>query len=394
MLRGQAREPETAWRPPHGITRTLVSTICGAARDPVRSQCYPAGVGRMFEHKRAIAVAGAALIAIVAAPFPWAANAPASRPTETAASAPPPASSAPAQAAPPPAAPRGGLTIVKPRALEIVSGKVTIEVGVPEALGAPAVEVLVDGAVVGRLTAPPYQLSYDFGDTLRPRKIGARIAEGPGSGMRAEITTRGFDARKIDQIARVDLVSLYVSVRDGSGRYITDLPSQRFRVLDSGRPQQITHFGLEQRPLAAAIVIDCSFSMKGEMMQAARDAATRFVKSLRPDDRAMVVTFSDAPTLASDLTVDRESAVAAIGSAEAKGGTALYDAIYMTADRLSREDGRKVIVLLSDGRDEAQNGIEPGSLHTFDEALEKSLRSEAILFTIGFGKKLATERDF
>src|SRR5262249_56594112 len=58
------------------------------------------------------------------------------------------------------------------------------------------------------------------------------------------------------------------------------------------------------------------------------------------------------------------------------------------------EDGRKVIILLSDGHDEAQNGIEPGSLHTFEEALEKSLRSEAILFTIGFGKKLASEKDF
>ena len=341
----------------------------------------------MFEHKRALAVACAAIIAVVAGPVPEAADTTASRPPESSASPPPPAAQAPA-------APRGGLTIVKPRALEIVSGKVTIEVGVPEALGTPAVEILVDGAVVGRLTAPPYQLSYEFGDALRPRKIGARITEGPGSGLRAEITTRGFDARKIDQVARVDLVSLYVSVRDGSGKYITDLPSQRFRVLDSGRPQQITHFGLEQRPLAAAIVIDCSFSMKGEMMQAARDAATRFVKSLRTDDRVMVVTFSDAPALASDLSVDREPAVGAIASAEARGGTALYDAIYMTADRLSREDGRKVIVLLSDGRDEAQNGIEPGSLHTFDEALEKALRSEAILFTIGFGKKLATERDF
>ena len=108
----------------------------------------------------------------------------------------------------------------------------------------------------------------------------------------------------------------------------------------------------------------------------------------------MVVTFSDAPAIVAELDSGREKAIAAIAGAQAKGGTALYDAIYMSADRLSREDGRKVIILLSDGHDEAQNGIEPGSLHTFEEALEKSMRSEAILFTIGFGKKLSSEFDF
>ena len=310
-------------------------------------------------------------------------------------STPPPSTPAPPEGKAAQASPKGGLSIVKPRSIEILSGKQTVEVRVPSDLeGVPVVEILVDGASAGRLTSPPYQVTFDFGDALRSRRISARIVEGPGTGLHAEIVTRGFDTKEINQVARVDLVSLYVSVRDPSGKYVTDLGSGRFRVFDSGRPQEITHFGLEHRPLAAAILIDCSYSMHGEPIEAAREAATRFVKSLAPEDRAMVVTFSDTPAVVSELSAGRDKAVAAIASAEAKGGTALYDAIYMSADRLSREDGRKVIVLLSDGHDEAQNGIEPGSLHTFEEALEKALRSEAILFTIGFGKKLATEKDF
>ena len=165
-------------------------------------------------------------------------------------------------------------------------------------------------------------------------------------------------------------------------------------MTDSGRPQELSYFGTERRPLAVAVVIDSSFSMKGEPIAAAREAAIRFVKTLAPEDRAMVVSFSDDVRVLRDLTGERDAASAAIASVDARGGTALYDAIYQVADRLSREEGRKVIVLLSDGRDEAQNGLEPGSLHTFEEALEKSLRSEVILFTIGFGKKLESERDF
>jgi Ca-activated chloride channel family protein len=108
----------------------------------------------------------------------------------------------------------------------------------------------------------------------------------------------------------------------------------------------------------------------------------------------MVVAFSDEPRILADPTSDKERLTQAIATIEAKGGTALYDAIYETSDRLGREEGRKVIVLLSDGRDEAQSGVEPGSLHTSEEALEKALRSEAILFTIGFGRQVEKEMDF
>ena len=70
------------------------------------------------------------------------------------------------------------------------------------------------------------------------------------------------------------------------------------------------------------------------------------------------------------------------------GGTALYDAIWRTSTLLDEFDGRRVMVLLSDGKDESSSGLEPGSLHTLEEALEQALRSEVMIFPIGLGTGL------
>ena len=287
--------------------------------------------------------------------------------------------------------------IVRPQPIEILSGvqEIEVEITVPaDGAAPPEVEVSVDGTVVARLDHLPYRATFDFGQSLVSRRITARIASGPMTGQSAEIATRALDLRKVDEVARVSLVTLYVSVRTSSGKYVTDLPRESFEVYDEKVRQELVHFGMEKRPLVVAILIDTSFSMGGEPLGAARAAAIRFVKSLSAEDRAMVIAFADAPRVLIEPTTDRERLASVLGKLEAKGGTALYDAIYAASDRLTREEGRKVIVLLSDGRDEAPSGIEPGSLHTFEEALEKALRSEAILYTIGFGKQVEHETDF
>jgi hypothetical protein len=217
------------------------------------------------------------------------------------------AASSPAPSSPdglPPAG-RGSFRIVAPRAIEILSGSQPIEVALPAsiAVGPPStVQISVDGMVVARLEAPPYRTVFDFGTALTPRRIDARVVSGPGEGLTASITTRGFDTRSINQVARVDLVTLYVSVRTAGGKYITNLDQEAFRIIDNGQRQTLTYFGVERRPLAAAILLDTSFSMRGDPIAAARDAATRFVKTLAPGDRVMVMSFSDSPRLLQDLT--------------------------------------------------------------------------------------------
>jgi VWFA-related protein len=102
----------------------------------------------------------------------------------------------------------------------------------------------------------------------------------------------------------------------------------------------------------------------------------------------MVVTFNDRVRVTQDFTPDRDLLGAAIMATSANGGTALYDAVWRTSRMLRDFDARRVIVLLSDGKDEATSGFEPGSLHTLDEALDQALRSEVMVFSIGLGKAL------
>jgi VWFA-related protein len=107
----------------------------------------------------------------------------------------------------------------------------------------------------------------------------------------------------------------------------------------------------------------------------------------------MVVAFSDEVNVLQEITSATKSMAVAIDSVTAGGGTALYDAVWRTSKKLEEFDGRRVLVLLSDGKDEDAGGFGPGSLHTLEEALNQALRSEVILFSIGLGRKLDAEFD-
>ena len=181
-------------------------------------------------------------------------------------------------------------------------------------------------------------------------------------------------------------------VFDRSGQYVTGLFREDFVVLEDGAKQEIARFATEQLPLRVAIVLDTSLSMSRERrLDSAQQAALNFLGALQPADEALVVAFADRVEVAQDVTTDRSALAAAIDASEAQGGTALYDAIFRTAKRLEEFDGRRVMVLLSDGRDEAANGFEPGSLHTLEEAVNQAVRSEVMVFAIGLGKRLDEE---
>ncbi len=280
-----------------------------------------------------------------------------------------------------------------PKNFATVVGRSVIELAVraPEGVRVERVVVSVDGKKVATLDAPPWKTPWDAGDATEPHFLEAVLVFADGSQARAAVRTSPL---RIDQYEQVSLVNLYAIVRDRQGNYVSDLTRDRFRVTENGRAQVIERFSDEWKPLRIAIVIDTSLSMQGDKLEAAREAALSFLGGLRPDDQGMVVAFSDAVEIAQPLTSDRTLLQSAIEKTHARGGTALYDAIWRTADQLEKFDGRRVIVLLSDGRDEAASGLEPGSLHTEEEALDRALRSEAMIFAIGFGRNLAAEWDF
>ena len=290
------------------------------------------------------------------------------------------------------AAPGGpSIRIIRPRAGEVLSGPTIIEAEVRE-LPAASVEFFVDGRSVGTARTPPYRVEFDFGDSLGSRRIRAVAIDDAGKPlMSANIVTRSF---KVDQLASVDLVNLYVTVRDKSERLVQGLGPADFRVLEDGRQQLISHFSGERLKLAVALTLDCSLSMRGDRIEEARASAMRFIDRLEPADRAMVVCFNREARVVQELSSDTVALKKAVMSCEPVGGTALYDAVYAAADLLAPIEGRKVMVLLSDGRDESESGLEPGSLHLLEEALDRALRSEVILYAVGVGNNLDEEMDF
>lgn len=284
------------------------------------------------------------------------------------------------------------LRFVSPRegAPAIGLSRAELAMELPGGVDVAEMRLLVDGRLAGVLQRPPWVFTWEAGDGERAHQLEAVARLSDGSMLRAAVATAPL---RFQQVERVDLVEVYAIVRDRSGNYVHGLDSDSFRLFDNGRPQRIDRFSAERRPLRLAIVLDNSLSMKGARIEAAREAALGLLDALEEGDDCLVLAFSDTVRVLQEPTADRGALARAIGSVQVDAGTALYDALWRASEILEPFDGRKVVVLLSDGQDEAANGIEPGSLHTFEEALDRALRSGVMAFTVGVGRNLDEQRD-
>ena len=183
----------------------------------------------------------------------------------------------------------------------------------------------------------------------------------------------------------VPLVLLNVTVTDQANNYILDLKMDDFLVYEKGHQQKVSYFERTVRPITMAILLDTSGSMQNKI-ETAQEAATEFVKSsLRVQDQALVMEFNTKPSLLRDFTNDIEVISQAIKKTQARGGTALYDALYQALERLRFLKETKAVILLSDGRDESYIGSGPGSKHQLDDVISLANRTDAIIYSIGLG---------
>ena len=280
------------------------------------------------------------------------------------------------------------VALVSPATGVPIIGPVTIAF---EIRGVPAVQVeeaavLLDGKKLATLTRPPWSTVVDAGDDLRSRTIEIRVTLLGGQLISTRVQSQKPQATEVE----VRLVNLGVTVLDPKGKPAMDLRRDEFQVQDAGKPVEIERWEAGPAPLAVAFALDSSMSMEGDPVQEAKRAVRSFIEKLTPRDRMMVVSFSDDVHELVPLTDDRESTLAAVDKLVAAGGTALYDAIFSTAHRMRAvpPDYRRVVVLLSDGRDEAASGMEPGSFHTLDEAIHETHQADAAVFSIGVGPEL------
>ena len=183
----------------------------------------------------------------------------------------------------------------------------------------------------------------------------------------------------------VDLVSLHVTVTDPEQHYVTGLRREDFAILEDGKRQELTLFGVSEAPLALAVLLDSSASML-DNLAIMQDAAAGFVRELRPRDVATIIEFDTQAQILSYFTSDRGALETAIRQTWPDGATALYDALYIGLkefDKLRAEDAngdtrRRAMVVLSDGDDTS-------SVVGLKDTLELARRAGVVVYAIGIG---------
>jgi len=178
----------------------------------------------------------------------------------------------------------------------------------------------------------------------------------------------------------VNLVELPVMVTDKSGLPVTDLKEADFTVLENGKLQKINTFNYASNvPIAAGVLIDHSGSMKPRMEQAKSAALEFFKKIMRPGDRAFVTGFAFDAKSASPFVTDVSSLQSQVNAIpEASGGTALYDAIVTGLYRFRTLQGRRALIILTDGEDTT-------SRTSYEETLTYARSARVPLYFIGVG---------
>ena len=167
----------------------------------------------------------------------------------------------------------------------------------------------------------------------------------------------------------------YVTVVDANNRLVTDLTRDDFEILDNGRPQELTIFDNEVRPFSVVVMLDTSISMTHRLKDLYA-GAEQFLLRLLPHDKATVGAFNDKIEFASGFTSDRNSLISALKHLDFGNETRLYDAVHASLDQLEKVEGRKVILLFTDGADF-------GSRQGSGKALERARDGEVMIYGIG-----------
>jgi len=268
------------------------------------------------------------------------------------------------------------MRIVSPDRDTDVSGSTKLEVTFQPASVVPTVKSVtfsVDGVLACTVEKTPFVCWHDPGDAVKKRHIRAVAALADGSTLKDSVFTHdpGFT-----ESVRTDAVLVPVIVTHG-GQFVRGLKQQDFEIVEDGVKQTIASMVSEDAPLDLVLAIDVSGSME-HALDDVKVAVKQLLSKLRPGDAATIIGFNDTMFLAAEREKNQKAREDAVDLLTAWGGTALYDATVRSIDLVSREWGRKGIVIFSDGDD--RNSITPR-----DSATARVQASDAMLYTVGFG---------
>ena len=248
-------------------------------------------------------------------------------------------------------------------------GMVAIEAVVGAEEPIERVAFYVDGVVVGELTTPPYRMEVDIGGGNMEHRFqvvayGASGATGSGS-----LTTPSY---RVDEEVSVTLQQLYVTATR-EGRRVLDLERGDFAVIDEGQRQRLVTFARGDIPFTGLVLLDSSVSMAGPKLKAALTGAETFFNGMQSLDEGRLLVFSDRILHSTPFTTSPAVLAAGLSRITAHGGTALNDHLYLALKQLEARQGRRVVVLLSDG-------VDSHSVLSMREVLANARRSQALIY--------------
>jgi Ca-activated chloride channel family protein len=175
--------------------------------------------------------------------------------------------------------------------------------------------------------------------------------------------------------AGTSIVPVLTTVTDSQGRLVPNLEQEDFSILDNGKPQPITLFQNETQPFTVVVMLDFSFSMTTHL-DLLKAATEQFILRMLPQDKGQVGAFSDKIQFSGEFTNDRDDLVAALKDLQFGNPTRLYDAIDASIDLLEDVEGRKIVLVFTDGDDTA-------SKKGMGDALDRAKATETMIYAIG-----------
>ena len=199
--------------------------------------------------------------------------------------------------------------------------------------------------------------------------------------LSVSVAQQDIETVKID----TNLVTVPVIATDANGIYVADLRQEEFLISEDGVNHKIAFFGKVSMPFHVVLMIDTSSSTQ-DKLRLIQQAAVTFVEQLQPADRVKVVSFDDKVRDHNEFTTNRETVRAAINETKSGSGTKVYDAMELALNTIRRIQGRKAIVLFSDGMDWHSDSA------TFHSTVRWLDEEGVIVYPIRYETRATTER--
>lgn len=276
--------------------------------------------------------------------------------------------------------PGPGLAITTPTADTVVTGTTVFGIDTPGQSDVRDVTFFVDGLRACVATQVPWQCEWDAGPRVTSRHVRAVARLADGAQLTAALRTKALD---ISQHTSVEAVLVSAHVKDSRDRFVTGLSAADFRVFEDGRPQTLSSVSAEDAGADIVLTLDISGSM-APVMDELKASARRFLAAVRPQDRVAVAGFNSGLFVIASATAEPTTRLAQLDRVRAFGRTSLYDSLVRAADLFQGSQGRRALVVFTDGDDVSSRG----SAETARAALQAK---DIVLYVAGQG--LAAEDD-